>query len=312
MNWLSEADGENYLDLGEKMFGPNTHFRYDGEISFSHRDEEFMKLFELVSGLFQEKFSLREYDILFIPGSGTVGMEAVIHSIKNKLYFPNREGKFNQRWISMAKKYSKLSYENEDSLSVGCCLETSLSRHYQEEYEIIDCISSFPYYPIKPETKVFVTCCNKQIGSFVGLSIVGVRKDCWHLFDNCEIIDENGEYSYLDLHRYKKYSSIFQTPTTTAVHIFSHLVGVLGDFNLEGHRERITTVSLELVKTIGEDNIIGDLAGPVITLSQDVIPKEISEKWSLYGGKNEGDPFQIFTYSSPINEYLDFLDDLKN
>ena len=55
MNWLSEADGKNYVDLGEKMFGPNTHFRYDEEISFSHRDGEFMKLFELVSDLFQEK-----------------------------------------------------------------------------------------------------------------------------------------------------------------------------------------------------------------------------------------------------------------
>ena len=293
------------------MFGPNTHFKFEGRISYSHRDTEFKQLFERVSDLFKKKFSLQNYDILFIPGSGTVGMESVIYSLNKKLYFPNDDGKFNQRWISMAKNYSKLSDTNQESLTIGCSLETSLSKHNEEPFDIVDSISSFPYYEINPQSRVFVTCCNKQIGSFVGLSIVGVRKDSWDLFNNTNSSDEDMQYSYLDLFRYKNYSLSSQTPTTTAVHIFSHLEKTLNVFDLNSHKAKISSISLELVKALGNENIIGDLSGPVITVPQEAISKQVSEKWSLYGGKEENDPYQIFTYSCDLDDYLNFVNDLE-
>ncbi|MCR4664720.1 MAG: hypothetical protein K5660_05075, partial [Paludibacteraceae bacterium] len=58
------------------MFGPNTYFKDNVNICFSHRDQVFFDLFQRVNDLFVEKFGLQDYDVLFIPGSGTIGIES--------------------------------------------------------------------------------------------------------------------------------------------------------------------------------------------------------------------------------------------
>ena len=64
------------------MFGPNTNFEDNVNISYSHRDKCFFELFAETRNLFADKFNLQDYDILFVPGSGTVGIEALFFSLK--------------------------------------------------------------------------------------------------------------------------------------------------------------------------------------------------------------------------------------
>ena len=51
------------------MFGPNTYFKDEVDICYSHRDKCFFDLFGKTRALFSEKFGLEDYDVLFIPGS---------------------------------------------------------------------------------------------------------------------------------------------------------------------------------------------------------------------------------------------------
>ena len=67
------------------MFGPNTYIKSNDKIDYSHRDKEFIELFSRVRDKFIDIFKLHEYDILFIPGSGTLGVEAVVWSVLNRI-----------------------------------------------------------------------------------------------------------------------------------------------------------------------------------------------------------------------------------
>ena len=57
-----------------------------------------------------------------------------------------------------------------------CQLETSNSSYYDEEGCVVDAISSFPYYDLPKNTNIFITCVNKQLGGFPGLSNRGCKK----------------------------------------------------------------------------------------------------------------------------------------
>jgi aspartate aminotransferase-like enzyme len=67
------------------MFGPNTHTSVNSIINNSHRDNEFFEKVINTRNLFQKTFNLENYDIVFIPGSGTIGMESVIWSINKQI-----------------------------------------------------------------------------------------------------------------------------------------------------------------------------------------------------------------------------------
>lgn len=288
------------------MFGPNTHFSRPVEINFSHRDTKFKELYSEVISLFKEKFNLNNYEILFIPGSGTIGCEAVISSLNKAIFFPDSSGKFNSRWKSISKKYGKFS-NSDQGISMGCRLETSLSSLSHEIYTIEDSISSFPYYDIHPDAEVFVTCINKQLGGFVGLSVIGIKSD---FFEN---FSETNNYSYLDIKMYRDYAKQSWTPTTAPVHNFMYLRDILLNFDLTSFREKVSQVSKLLVETLGEKNIVGDTSGPVITINKSLIDDSLNDKWRLYGSNNDDTSlFQIFTYSCAIKKYEEFcLDYLK-
>ena len=55
------------------MFGPNTYTEFPSQISYSHRDKQFIETYESVKESFIHKFNLQKYDIMFIGGSGTTG-----------------------------------------------------------------------------------------------------------------------------------------------------------------------------------------------------------------------------------------------
>lgn len=103
------------------MFGPNTYFEDQVNICYSHRDKIFFDLFRKVSDLFVEKFKLFDYDILFIPGSGTIGLESLMFSIDYELSFIGNEGTFKERLKSLYSNYSKTTGEGVNETSKQKC-----------------------------------------------------------------------------------------------------------------------------------------------------------------------------------------------
>lgn len=285
------------------MFGPNTYFEDEVNINYSHRDKFFFDLFVETRERFSKTFGLEDYDVLFVPGSGTIGIEALFYSLKYRVNLIGNDGTFKKRWTEMEKGYpDKLQTKK---FEMFCLLETSCSANYYKEGCIVDAISAFPYYDIPKNTLAFVTCLNKQLGSYVGLSVVCVRKDFWP-----NLIDE-GKMSYLNLARYKSYHDIGQAPSTSPTYIYEHFNEHLKNFDLEAFRSRLDMVSDMIVDTIGEENIIGKKRGPVITLKNGVIPEELARKHNIYGYWAGRPNYQMFTYTDKVEAYEMFLEDYK-
>ena len=106
------------------MLGPNKYFNYQVNIDYSHRDRRFFDLFVETRNLFSEKFHLKDYDILFIPGSGTIGIEALFYSLKYRVKLIGVDGTFKRRWEDMEQGYSNKS--NAKKLEMFCLYETSV------------------------------------------------------------------------------------------------------------------------------------------------------------------------------------------
>lgn len=285
------------------MFGPNTYFSDEVNINYSHRDKCFFDLFTKTRNLFSDKFHLEDYDILFIPGSGTIGIEAIFYSLKYRVKLIGVDGTFKRRWIDMERGYANKS--NTKKIEMFCLYETSCSTYFQKEGCIVDAISAFPYYEIPRETLAFVTCLNKQLGSYVGLSIVCIRKDFW---DN--LIDGE-KMSYLNLFRYKEYHEIGQAPSTSPTHIYEHFFRHLQEFDLDEFRKKVDYVSDLIVDTVGIHNIIGDRRGPTITLKNGAIPEKFAREHDVYGYWAGRPNYQIFTYTDDIETYKIFLKELS-
>ena len=94
------------------MFGPNTHIKSIATISYSHRDNEFFDLYKDTVRRFKKIFSLQDFDIILIPGSGTVGIESVISSLKENFQVRGNKGIFFERWVEMIKGYNKQGDKN--------------------------------------------------------------------------------------------------------------------------------------------------------------------------------------------------------
>lgn len=279
------------------MFGPNTHTIINEKLDFSHRDVKFMDLFQELNFLFNQIFKLNDYDLIFISGSGTLGVESIFWSSVNKINVIGPEGKFKNRWSKLAKNYNKLK-KNDNYVNLFCALETSTGDTFTEKNCFIDAVSSFPFYDLPEDTKSFVTCSNKQLGSVPGICIVGVKKDSWEMFE------DDSKFSYLNLARYKSYSHKNQTPSTPAYPIMQDLINTLKDFSIIDLRKRIEKNCLAL----GALFII-DKPSPVILIEKKKVPTKIAQKWDLYGINDETDYYSVFTYSCEAKEYKKFVED---
>lgn len=285
------------------MFGPNTIISDNLNISYSHRDKKFFDLYKEVQELFQTKFNLQDYEIVFIPGSGTVGMEAIISSLNCKLVTIGHRGKFYHRWNDLVNKYKSKKPIEEGNLAVR--LETSNSSvNSFENLLIVDAISSFPFYDLK-KPKFFVTCSNKLLGGFPGLSIVGIRKDSHYL------IKEDNTFSYLNLNTYLEYSKNNQLPTTAPTHLFESFKRTLINFDINKLREKIYRNSDIIRKVIPTKFFIGDIVCPVLTFKKEAISEQIAKKYELYGINSSSDYYQIFTYSDYDINYINFAKDVQ-
>ena len=284
------------------MFGPNTHVEYNTVVDYSHRDNEFCDDYQNLQSIFSDKFNLHDYDILFIPGSGTLGIESVFWSLKKSINVIGGEGSFTRRWRKLRQEYPRVGPSGE--IDLFCHLETSISCVYEKEGCIVDAVSSFPFYDIPKDTKIFVTCSNKQIGSLIGLAIVCVRKDYWH-----GNLKKQNQFSYLNLSRYKEYQTIHQTPSTSPTYIYKHLIDTLKDFDVKRLRNKITTNSKVIVDAIGEDKITGEKCCPALTINKKHIPQDLAEKWQIYGLNSSDNNYHIFTYSCDDADYENFANE---
>ena len=285
------------------MFGPNTLSSFSYNMNYSHRCDTFKSLYKRLVSLMQQKFNLHDYDIIFIPGSGTFGAETLIRSSKNKINLIGNDGKFKDRWKNLS---DSIKFEENKEQNMFCQLETSNSSIYSKNSCFVDAISSFPFYQIPDDTKAFVCCSNKQIGAHPGLSIVFIRKDCWGLFKEEEL------FSITNLSLYKKYYLENQLPTTAPVQIFEQLLNTMESFDVEVLRKKIILNSNKVTSLFEDSQIIGEKICPVITIKKDSIPTHIANKFKIYHYNNSYPFYQIFTYSTENSVYDDFVKEVKN
>ena len=99
------------------MFGPNAKTTINQNVSSSHRSDEFQSLHKDLTQAFKEVFNLKGYHVLFINGSGTVGIESVIRSTVFDLETIGHEGRFKSRWQQLCNLYNKNKTKKE---SISC------------------------------------------------------------------------------------------------------------------------------------------------------------------------------------------------
>jgi aspartate aminotransferase-like enzyme len=286
------------------VFGPNKHLSTSVSISGSHRDPEFRAIYRETRERFTNNFGLEDFEIAFLPGGGTLGIESVISSSRAPIKIVGIEGTFTKRWSQMAMLYSK----NKDPLepkSLYCQVETSVSTYQKIQAPFVDAVCSFPFFDIPVNTEVFVTASNKLLGGLAGLAIVGVRKG------RSQDLFRSSETSYLSLARYLEFAAGHQTPSTIGTYLFEVLLDRLNSYDLSDQRSQIQEICDELVPVLGSENLIGDHTGPVLTVRSNAVPEQIAKKWGLYAKSEPVSCYQIFTYSCPRESYAEFCRDLR-
>ena len=288
---------------GKTSFGPNAELNFSVQLRGSHRDSFFRNQYRETVDAITDAYQLQDFDLLFLPGGGTLGVEAVISSSLSPVSVVGCDGVFKSRWMEMASLYNQR--KSGDSLEMSCHLETSVSRVQDLNTPLLDVVSSFPYYSIPETCDVFALASNKQLNALAGLAIVGVRKS------------KVGEYfkppelSYLSLSRYFDSASNDELPSTVGTYLFDSLLQGAQNFNLEKHRTRIDLICKEFVSVFGAEMFVGDITGPVLTIKSEAISRELAGRWTLYEKTAPVPSFQIFTYSSPEENYLQFLNEVR-
>jgi len=290
------------------MFGPNTTLNVTTDINYSHRDIKFKRMFKDLQAQFKSNFALNNYDILFIPGSGSFAMELLLLNFNGKINIEEpSNGKFTERWKNLNTVINKKPRDTFE-VTLGCQFETSISRFNDDiacdPNTIVDAVCSFPYYRIPNKSVAFVTVTNKMLGSFPGLAIICIRKDCWKLFSF-----PFGCFSTLDLRLYKEYAAKGMTPTTAPTHIFQHLHKIMKNgFSIPDLTQRVDFVCKLL--SCANFVTVGEKIAPALTIPKMTIPrKDLVNKYQLYGSESSDMNYHIFTYSEDPAEYLKLVYD---
>lgn len=283
-------------------FGPNSEIHVQLDVIGSHRDEKFRNLYQETLEALQDVHQLHDFDLIFLPGGGTLGVEAIISSSISRIVVAGVAGVFKQRWTDMAQIYNPSKESSEVSLS--CHLETSNSTYQDLGTNFLDVVSSFPYYPIPDTCHVFVAASNKQLNALAGLSIVGVRKGM------SERLFSKPQLSYLSVRRYLESALNHELPSTVGTYLFDSLLTGVKTYNRRDFLGKLDTICDEFVKTLGPEAFIGDKRGPVLTIRRDALPVKIFDKWTLYEKGGPVPTVQVFTYSAPTSQYEEFLSDV--
>jgi aspartate aminotransferase-like enzyme len=288
---------------GKTSFGPNAELDFHINLRGSHRDAFFRNQYRDTVSALKETYHLQDFDLLFLPGGGTLGVESVISSSRSPIQIVGCDGVFKNRWTEMADLYNPR--KSGEDIEMSCHLETSVSQYQDLGTPILDVVSSFPYYSIPDTCDVFVLASNKQLNALAGLAIVGIRKS------KSEKYFQSSELSYLSLSRYYESAAHDELPSTVGTYLFDSLLQGAQNFNLENHRSQIDDICSEFVNVFGAEMFVGDLRGPVLTIRGEAISREIATRWCLYEKPAPIHSFQIFTYSSSVDNYMRFLEEVR-
>jgi aspartate aminotransferase-like enzyme len=284
-------------------FGPNSEIHTQLDVIGSHRDENFRHLYQETLEALQDLHQLNDFDLIFLPGGGTLGVEAVISSSLSRIKVVGVDGVFKQRWTDMANIYNSSKEATENTLS--CHLETSNSTFQDLGTHFLDVVSSFPYYSIPDTCNVFVAASNKQLNALAGLSIVGVRKGM------SDGLFSEPQLSYLSVRRYLHSALNHELPSTVGTYLFDSLLRGVRTYNRRDFLGKLDSICDEFVRALGNEAFIGDKRGPVLTIRRDALPVKIFDKWTLYEKGGPVPTVQVFTYSAPTAQYEEFLNDLE-
>lgn len=290
-------------EIGSTAFGPNSEIHTQLNVVGSHRDENFRSLYQETVETFTDVYQLQDFDLIFLPGGGTLGIESVISSSLNKIEVVGVDGVFKQRWTDMAKLYN--SSKGDHKVLLSCHVETSNSTFQNLGTQYLDVVSSFPYYEIPSSCNVFIAASNKQLNALAGLAIVGIRKE------HSDLLFRQSELSYLSIKRYVESALKHELPSTVGTYLFDSLLNGAKSFDRKLFVSQIDEICDQFVKVLGDSAFVGDKRGPVLTIHRESLPKEVLETWTLYEKNGPNPTVQIFTYSAPFSQYEVFLNDVK-
>lgn len=280
------------------MFWPNSVKEVSFTIHSSHRTKKFREKYVHSVNKFKSTFDLEDFDILIVPGSWSLWVECVMRSLSKNIEVLWHPWKFTKRRETLAKQYN--SKHKEWSIWLYAHLETSINKWFEHtDPAIVDAISSFPYRTIPDNAKIFVTTLNKQLWWLAGVSIIGVRKDSWHL------IKQDDSFSYCNLFKYKDTCNTWVVVTTFPEYIIDDLLKVLEIFTIDQITQKINKVSWLLIERFDLDRSL--LWCPVIMITKEKIPYHIAKEYDLYWLDERKDHYSLFTYSHPLEDYEEFL-----
>lgn len=238
-----------------------------------------------------------DWDVLFLTGSGALGLEACMWSAMRPvtpLFAERPEQEFGRRLADLTFTHNKHGIGTEDVAFVQ--YETALSELNTSGWKskgvtIVDAVSAFPFHPIPFDADIVVTVSGKQLSAPPGIAIVMVHKRCWDGF-----LYGGDRASYLNLSRYRLYKQRQQTPNTPAITVLQDLYAQIRHFDKERH---VRTIQ-ERFDAVSEVAGRGPIVPPVFTFKRKLTG--LHEHLGLYGKKTT----QLFLWSGS-NNGMDYL-----
>ncbi|MEO0248121.1 MAG: hypothetical protein ABIN58_01005 [candidate division WOR-3 bacterium] len=242
----------------------------------------------------------KEWDVVFMTGSGALALEAVIATAKRSitpLFVDRQEAEFARRLADLTFIYNKHGLNTEDVAYVH--YETSISELNASGFKakgvtLVDCVSSFPYYLPPADADIVVTVSGKQLEAPPGIAIIAIHR---RVYETGFFDPEDMTASYLNLNRYVSYaSSKNETPNTPAITVLQDLCSRLERFDRSALIQRVDSRYSALKECFG--------AGPSTAPPVYTFPRKLDcqETLGLYG-KNRT---QLFLWHSGPQASMDF------
>lgn len=258
----------------KKLFSPGPiPMKQNITIDFSHRSKEFHYLYKKTKQKLRKKLKIgKEWNILFVQGSGTSAIETVLSSLKDVKVNIYSVGTFGERARSIYKYYR--TYRNTYNANYYVLFETSKSMYCKfksgdDKYsnlDIIDMVSALGYYNIPKHADIVISSSSKILG---GLPVMGII-----LYKSRVLKFLNGRGDYLNINKLIEYDRKNQTPHTSLIPQIYSLYKSLD--NLISKRQ-IDNNCKALKPMKGKTKYIGLEICPVITLTTPNLKKVMKE-----------------------------------
>jgi len=289
------------------MFGPNIKADFGGEY-FHHREPRFHSLLRDVEHLFQERFGLSDYDILFLTGSGTLANEIIMSSFQGdiRVLEPDTEfgGRLRQQRLAHFRdvpnlRIQGLAYVHYET-SISCLHLTP--RPWLNALLFADMVSAFPYYLVPETVDVFTTVSSKQLGAYPVLGVLGLRKGL-----RLEWFFRRQPGSLLDLFAHWEAREQGETVHTAALPLYQDLLEELEGFDQSALVQRIDQRRIQLLSCLPSEEVLGE--GPVLTCTPGGRVEALADRFHLY--RNRLGCYQLFLWAGQDEEYQQFCEALR-